>query len=117
MRRERRVKTFDATRQALIRHHDTSGSWRATGAAHGISGAMACMIATRGYEPRSSRVRLALGLPRVVNLRPIGDTVLLEGSQVGTSTRFCRCGLAFIPNTPTRIHCFICAPSRARRRS
>lgn len=116
MRREGRVKTFDGIRQALIRHHDTSGSWRATGDAWGISGAMACMVATRGYEPRSSRVRLALGLPRAVNLRPIGDTVLLEGSQVGVSTRFCQCGRAFIPNAATRIHCFICAPSRARRR-
>lgn len=117
MRRKRRVKTFDATRQALISHHATSGSWRATGAAYGLSGAMACMIATRGYEPRSARIRNALGLPPNVSLNLVDDTLVYEGSQVGASSRFCRCRQPFIPNTPTRIRCFICSPSRARRRS
>lgn len=117
MRRERRVQTLDAIRQALIRHHATSGSWRSTGAFYGVSPGLAQRVAVHGYEPRTVANRNRLGLPPNVSLHMAGNNIwVYEGSQVGVSTRFCRCGQPFIPNAATRIHCFICAPSRARRR-
>lgn len=63
------VKSFDTIRKELKSAHraftqkDAKGGWRAVGKQFGISGAMAHLIATKGYEPRDPKIRTKLNLP------------------------------------------------------
>lgn len=62
------VRSLDRVKAELKEQHEalvrtrTRGGWRAVGAMHGITGAMAHAIAVKGYEPRDPNIRARLGM-------------------------------------------------------
>lgn len=62
------VKAFDRVQRRLQREHEElvkeghRGGWQTVGTRNGISGAMAHLIAMRGYYPRDPAICHALGL-------------------------------------------------------
>jgi hypothetical protein len=110
------VKALDGLQQALICHHGTSHSWGKTAAAYGLSKAMAHLIATTGYEPRTQPVRQALGLPPLGTIQMGPGVTVAFGAILMVSSSICPCDRSFIPNHPSRTHCPTCRPPRKRER-
>ena len=54
--------TVSTVRQELAKKRPKS-TWRRIGAEYGITGAMAYRIVNNNYEPRTTPIRAALGLP------------------------------------------------------
>lgn len=68
-----------------------------------------------GQEPKDQRNRAALGLVVYSVVYVVTDGVVPPGAQV-VSANQCECGQWYIPNTPTRAHCYICRPYKRSRR-
>jgi hypothetical protein len=78
-------------------------SWRRVGALHGVSGATARRMSL-GYEPRTSGIRAALGLPIMVTVYARG---VRAGAVVLGRSRRCawrKCRVHFVTDT-NRVYC------------
>ena len=128
----------------LARDYARLGTWRAVAALHGISSGMAFRVGEQGYEPKDAAIRARLGLatlkpapacmqcgevhpasvcyqrPPAPELRPVTAWArrVRSGAVVLARSRRCarrRCGVHFVPITPSQRYCSQACAERQRR--